>query len=125
MLPDICVVSLDDENDAVHVRIRVVDGEVRSIISQAVRDQHGISTAALLDAATRDRLRRCARDTESPTLVYSWLALRKCHAKIRSACGIRRGMACHECRVRSGKIWGLDEGGIPRCMACIFLRHVH
>lgn len=118
MLPDICVVSLD-END--HVRIRVVDGEVRSIISKAVRDRHGISTAAILDAVTRERLRRCAHDTASPTLVYSWLALQKCHFKIRAACGIRRGMMCSECRMRSGKIWGLDIDGIPRCMACTFL----
>ncbi len=123
MLPDVCVLATYTENDTLNIRlnIRVIDGETRSILFKAVREQHGTSTAAILDAVTRERLRRCMHDAD-PTLVYSWMVLNKCSAKVRAVCGIRRGMTCHACQVNSGKIWGLDVGGVPRCMACIILR---
>jgi hypothetical protein len=121
-LPDICVLAVFEGDATFHARIRVVDGEIRSIISQAVRDWHNASTAAILDMIARNQLRACTHDVASPTLVYSWMALSKCTAKVRSACGISRGMPCHMCNVRSGKIYGLNIGRVPQCVACTVLR---
>lgn len=121
MLPDICILTISyAENDTVHILLSVIDGEVRSIISRVVRDQYGISTAAILDVVTRNHVRHFPYNTASPTLIYTWIALNACSAKIRSACGIRRGMACERCGARTGKAWGLDVGGEPRCMMCVF-----
>lgn len=126
MLPDICILTVSyAENDTLHILLSVIDGEVRSILFRVVRDEYGISTAAILDMATRNKMRHFPYNTAaSPTLIYTWIALNTCSAKIRSACGIWRGMACERCGARTGKAWGLDVGGEPRCMMCVFLARV-
>lgn len=125
MLPDICILTVSyAENDNVRILLNVIDGEVRSILFRAVRDRYGISTTAILDVVTRNKMRHFPFNATSPTLIYTWIALNTCSAQIRSACGIRRGMACERCGARTGKAWGLDVSGEPRCMMCVFLVRV-